>query len=115
MAEFPITDPGNLLQRVSEALRDLPGAYELYVFGSLADGKFDAYSDIDLDAEFRDGKASMPFGRWDFSTPAAMDNEFCDLLEQTIALAREKAKYMDEDIPLDLVKSLMKFIRAELG
>jgi len=58
MPETPSAGPGNLLKRVSEALRDLPGACELYVFGSLADRTADAYSDIDLEVMTRDVAAS---------------------------------------------------------
>jgi predicted nucleotidyltransferase len=58
MPEFPTAGPGNLLRRVIEALRDLPGACELYVFGSLADGTADAYSDIDLEVTTRDAATS---------------------------------------------------------
>ncbi len=58
MPDFLISGPGNLLQRVSEALRALPGARERYVFGSIADGTADAYSDIDLEVMTQDVAAS---------------------------------------------------------
>ena len=39
----------NLLERVSQAVQTLPGAVELYLFGSAADPQLkDAYSDLDL-------------------------------------------------------------------
>ena len=43
-----LVDPRQLLPGISEALRHVPGATELHVFGSLADTSGDAYSDIDL-------------------------------------------------------------------
>jgi len=58
MPEFSVAGPGNLLRRVSEALRDLPSACELHVFGSLANGTADAYSDIDLEITTRDAATS---------------------------------------------------------
>jgi hypothetical protein len=47
----PLLDPAlaGLLARVSSALRQLPGAVELYLYGSSADPDLaDAYSDLDL-------------------------------------------------------------------
>jgi hypothetical protein len=70
---------------------------------------------VELDAAMRDDKAPMPLSAWDFSTPAAMDDGFCHLLERTIALAREKAEHLGENIPFDLAEGLMRFIRVELG
>jgi len=49
----------NLLSRLCEVLRDLPGASGLYLFGSLAEGKSDAYSDIDLEVSTIDFPASF--------------------------------------------------------
>jgi hypothetical protein len=43
------TDLDALQSRVSAALRDLPGATDLYLFGSRAAGTGDGYSDIDLE------------------------------------------------------------------
>jgi predicted nucleotidyltransferase len=77
--------------------------------------KLTTWEYIELDAAMRDDKGRMPLSAWDFSTPAAMDDGFCRLLERTIALAREKAENMGKSIPLDLAESLMRFIRVELG
>lgn len=41
-------DPHRMLSEISRALRHLPGATALHVFGSLADNLGDGYSDIDL-------------------------------------------------------------------
>jgi hypothetical protein len=70
---------------------------------------------VELDAAMQDDNAQIPFGAWDFSKPAAMDDGFCHLLQCTIALAREKAEALGESIPLNLDESLMSFIRVELG
>jgi predicted nucleotidyltransferase len=49
----------NLLSRLCEVLRDLPGASGLYLFGSLAEEKSDVYSDIDLEVSTTDFPASL--------------------------------------------------------
>lgn len=77
--------------------------------------KLTTWEYVELDAAMRDDKALMPLSAWDFSTPAAMDDGFCRLLERTIALAREKAESLGENMPSDLAESLMRFIRVELG
>jgi len=70
---------------------------------------------VELDAAMRDDKERIPFSMWDFSSPAAMDDGFYHVLEHTIALAREKAEYLGENIPFDLAEGLMRFILVELG
>jgi hypothetical protein len=77
--------------------------------------KLTTWEYVELDAAMRDDKARIHFSAWDFSTPAAMDDGFCHLLDRTIALAREKAEDLGESIPLDLAEGLMRFIRVELG
>ena len=47
-----------LSERLFDALRSLPGATELHLFGSLATGMADGYSDIDLQVVTRDLRAS---------------------------------------------------------
>jgi hypothetical protein len=48
-----------LRDRLCTALRDLPGATALYAFGSLAEGRGDRYSDIDLRVVTDDLEASL--------------------------------------------------------
>jgi hypothetical protein len=102
--EFPITGPHNLLQRINEALRNLPGVCELYVFGSLANGTSDAYSDIDLEVATQDiatSPAALDYvltsvapieAVWQMQTP-------CDAIAKTI-LFRGEAYYHKLDIGL---------------
>lgn len=55
----------NLLERVSSALHELPGAVELYLFGSRADPKLkDAYSDLDLQVVSQSYDLSRPAWPW---------------------------------------------------
>jgi hypothetical protein len=77
--------------------------------------KLTTWEYVELDTAMRDNKARMPPSGWDFSTPTAMDDGLCDLLERTITLAREMAEHLGESIPFDLAEGLMRFIRVELG
>lgn len=55
-----IDDLDNLLERVSNTVRDLPGAVELYLFGSAADPAIvDPYSDLDLQVVTNDYDLSL--------------------------------------------------------
>lgn len=79
------------------------------------DKKLTTWEHVELDTAMRDDRARIPLSAWDFSTPDAMDDGFCELLERTIALAREKAEHLGANIPFDLAEGLMRFIRVELG
>ncbi len=55
----------NLLHRVSDAVRNLPGAVELYLFGSASDpAARDAYSDLDLQVVSTDYSLSRAAWPW---------------------------------------------------
>jgi len=49
----------NLLSRLCEVLKDLPGVSGIYLLGSLAEGKSDAYSDIDIEVSTTNFPASL--------------------------------------------------------
>lgn len=54
-----VSDPRALLESIAQALRAMPGAVALYAFGSLAQGRGDEYSDIDLTLLSTDVDASL--------------------------------------------------------
>jgi hypothetical protein len=62
-----------LLERVSSAARNLPGAVELYLFGSAADAATrDAYSDLDLQVVSADDALSRSAWPWILNQAGAM-------------------------------------------
>jgi hypothetical protein len=68
---------GNLLQRVSAAARSLPGATELYLFGSAADPALaDAYSDLDLHVLTGDYPRSRAAWPWILSQAGPVELAF---------------------------------------
>lgn len=64
----------NLLERVSRVIRTLPGAVELYLFGSAADLQIkDAYSDLDLQVLSADYPLSRAYWPWILGQVAPLD------------------------------------------
>src|SRR6185369_4285966 len=68
---LPLDD---LLSRVSAALRDLPGAIELYLFGSAADPvRKDVFSDLDLQVISADYALSRSAWPWILNRVGAIE------------------------------------------
>jgi len=66
-----------LRDQLSDALRDLPGATALYAFGSLADGRADEYSDIDLELVTADLQAAIDARQAVWAQVGPLDLEWC--------------------------------------
>src|SRR5512135_1602961 len=67
-------DRDSLLSRVSDALRSLPGAEALYLFGSAADPqRQDDYSDLDLQVITADFARSRPAWPWILAKAGEID------------------------------------------
>jgi len=58
-SDVPPDRPDSLRDQISEALRNIPGATALHAFGSLADGRADRFSDIDLELVTTDLDAAV--------------------------------------------------------